>query len=139
MAGKRLNHGAGLHCRVTGTVVGTPMYKMVKNGTVPMLGLNMTYEEYDGTPSFCRVTLFGNRAEAAVKSVQSGQEITVGGTVRLNSWEKNGETKHGLSMIASTIETADQSDAGEAGHSRARGNAPGWTHPTIYDDGADLF
>lgn len=139
MAGKCSNHGAGLHCRVTGTVVGNPMYKMVKNGTVPMLGLNILYTEYDGSSSLCRATLFGNRAEAAVRAVQSGQEITAEGTVRLNSWEKNGETKYGLSMLANKIVTAVQSDAGEAGHSRARGNAPGRTHPDIYDDGADLF
>lgn len=131
------NRGAGLHCSVTGTVVGEPMFRMVKNGTVPMLGMTVSFPEYDGNSSYCRVTLFGNQAQALANRIRRGQTITAEGTVRLNSWEKNGETKHGLSMLASKVAVGGASSGTASAHSG--GNASRRSPPTDYDDGGDLF
>lgn len=103
MDGKYPRRGVGLQCSVTGTVIGNPLFKMVKNGTVPMLGLTVTYDEYDGAPSACRVTLFGDQAQAIADKVVRGQKIEAVGTGSLNSWEKNGEKKHGLGILAQRI------------------------------------
>jgi len=104
MDAKDPRRNSGLHGSVTGTITGDPLSKMVKNGTVPMLGMNLVYEEYDGSSSFCRVTLFGNQAQAADGKLKAGQAVTAEGTVRMNTWDKNGETRHGLSMLASRVE-----------------------------------
>jgi len=105
----------GLHGSITGTIKGKVLSKTVKNGTVPMLGMNVVYEEYDGSTSFCRVTLFGNQAQAIDGKLETGQTVTAEGTVRLNSWDKNGETMHGLSMLASRLKVEDDSGNGSAG------------------------
>ncbi len=111
MSSSNRPNGAGLHCHISGTIVGNPLFKMVKNGTVPMLGMTVTYDEYDGSSSACRITLFGNQAQNLADRIARGQVITAEGTVRLNSWEKDGETKHGLSMLATNINTVGGSFA----------------------------
>lgn len=138
MDGKDPSCGVGLHCCVTGTVVGEPMLKMVKNGTVPMLGMTVSFPEYDGAKSACRVTLFGKQAQAFADKVSRGQRLTVEGTIRLNSWEKNGETKHGLSMLASKIEVAGGVSS-RRGYAGPGGNGSRRALSAAYDDDADLF
>lgn len=127
-------YGNGLHCHVTGTVVGNPLNQMVKNGTVPMLGMTLAYSEYDGNSSYCRVTLFGNQAQALANRIRRGQTITAEGTVRLNSWEKSGETKHGLSMLASRVKVEDGS-----GEGTRHFPTPKRIAPPVEDNGADMF
>jgi single-stranded DNA-binding protein len=78
-------HGAGLSCSVTGTVIGKPLFKMVKNGTVPMLGATLRYDEYDGSTSICRTTIFGARAQAIADQIKAGTRIQVEGTGTVNT------------------------------------------------------
>ncbi len=93
----------GLQCSVTGTVIGKPLAKMVKNGTVPMLGMTVSYVEYDGATSFCRATLFGYNAQVLATQIGPGQRVTVEGTGSLSTWERNGEKRHGLSILAQSV------------------------------------
>lgn len=93
----------GLQCSVTGTVIGKPLAKMVKNGTVPMLGMTVSYVEYDGSTSFCRATLFGSNAPVLTPQITPGQRVTVEGTGSLSSWEKNGEKQHGFAILAQSV------------------------------------
>lgn len=107
MDAKNPNRSAGLQCSVTGAVIGKPLFKMVKNETVPMLGLTVLYDEYDGSTSICRVTLFGDQAQAMAGKIDRDQMIEVVGTGNVNSWEKNGEKKHGLAILARRIHLLD--------------------------------
>lgn len=132
------NRGNGLHGRLTGTVVGEPLFRMVKNGTVPMLAMTMKFSEYDGATSICRVTAFGNQADALADQVRQGLTVTAEGTVRLNSWEKNGETKYGLAMLAKKIGVGGGSPSGTACASSG-GNGPRRARQIVIDDDADLF
>lgn len=132
------NRGDGLHGRVTGTVAGEPLFRMVKNGTVPMLGITVSFPEHAGTTSVCRVTLFGNEADALADHVRRGLTVTAEGTVRLNSWEKNGETKHGLAMLANKIDVGGGSPSGGA-CARSGGNGSQRARQIVIDNDADLF
>jgi single-stranded DNA-binding protein len=97
-----------LHCAVTGNVIGKPTFRMVKNGTVPMLDVTVVYPEHDGKTSVCRATVFGDQAKAIAGKV--GPDCTVGieGMVTVNSWEKDGEKRHGLATLARRIKVMDE-------------------------------
>jgi hypothetical protein len=65
--------------------------------------MTVTYDEYDGTPSICRVTMFGDQVQAIADKMCRGQRIEAVGTGSLNSWEKNGEKKHGFGILAQRV------------------------------------
>jgi single-stranded DNA-binding protein len=147
MSEQNLPHGTGLGCSVTGTVIGKPLYRMVKNGTVPMLGATLRYDEYDGSTSICRTTLFGDRAQEVANRIKTGTRIRVEGTGTVNTWEKDGEKRHGLAILARRIKVEDDggegsSDAAYAGredNSTRHFQPPRRIAPPVENNGIDVF
>lgn len=68
------------------------------------------------------VTAFGSLAKRAVKSLKKGDRVTVLGTLKSSSYEKDGENRRGFEVIAHSIEKAqllgkaDSEAAAIAGH-----------------------
>ena len=52
------------------------------------------------------VTAFGSLAKRAVKSLKKGDRVTVLGTLKSSSYEKDGENRRGFEVIAYSIEKA---------------------------------
>lgn len=50
------------------------------------------------------VTAFGSLANRAIHSLKKGDRVTVLGTVKISSYEKDGENRRGFEIIADTIE-----------------------------------
>ena len=125
MSEQNLPHGAGLGCSVSGTVIGNPLSRMVKNGTVPMLGATLRYDEYDGSTSVCRATILGDRAQEIANQIRTGTRIRVEGTGTVNTWEKDGEKRHGLAILARRIKVEDDDGEGSSGAEYAGSGAHG--------------
>lgn len=52
------------------------------------------------------VTAFGSLAKRAAKSLKKGERVTVIGTLKTSSFEKDGEARRGFEVIAYSIEKA---------------------------------
>jgi single-strand DNA-binding protein len=52
------------------------------------------------------VTAFGSLAKRAAKSLKKGDRVTVLGTLKTSSFEKDGEARRGFELIAYSIEMA---------------------------------
>ena len=60
--------------------------------------------EYEDTASFFDVTLFGKRAEALSKYLKKGQSVVVQGRLEQQRWEKDGQKRSKVVIIANEIE-----------------------------------
>lgn len=59
--------------------------------------------EWEDVPSFFDCTLFGSRAEKLAGYLTKGTRIVVTGFLRQSSWEKNGERRSKVEVIADDI------------------------------------
>lgn len=56
------------------------------------------------TPQWVRVAVFGERATELAASVHKGDTVYVEGRLKLSTWEKDGQTRHGLECIATLVQ-----------------------------------
>ena len=63
---------------------------------------------HDSNSQIGRVLRDSARQEAAEKlaRLKAGDAVAIAGSAKLTSWEKDGETKHGLSVTASAVLSA---------------------------------
>lgn len=92
----------GMNCAFTGTIVGEPVLKMVKNGTLPLLTLTVVFAESNGT-TITRVNRFGDQAKDLSEVLACGRMVQVEGIVSLNTWIKDGVPKSGFCVTARSI------------------------------------
>lgn len=59
--------------------------------------------EWEDVPSFFDVTLFGSRAEKLAGYLTKGTRVVVVGFLRQSSWEKNGERRSKIEVIADDV------------------------------------
>ena len=99
----------------TATIVGNttrdPDLRYATSGTA-VLGLTVAVNERrrnaageweDTDPTFVDVTLFGDTAENTAASCPKGTRVIVWGRLRQERWEKDGETRSKLAMVADEI------------------------------------
>lgn len=60
--------------------------------------------EWTDYPNFVDVTIFGNRANALATYLLKGTKVAIDGKLRFSSWEKNGERRSKLEVIAEDVE-----------------------------------
>lgn len=60
--------------------------------------------EYEDSVSFIPCTLFGNRANGLHKVLKKGAKIIVSGELKSSHWEKDGEKRSKIEVIARDIE-----------------------------------
>lgn len=60
--------------------------------------------EWDDVPNFVDCSTFGKRAESLSKYLSRGQKVTVAGKLHYSSWEKDGQKRSKLSVIADEVE-----------------------------------
>jgi single-strand DNA-binding protein len=57
----------------------------------------------DGEPTWFRVSVFGPMAENVVESFEKGSRVIVMGGMKTNAWEKDGEKRTSLEIIADAV------------------------------------
>ena len=57
----------------------------------------------DGDPQFFDVKVFGKMAENVAESIRKGMRVSVTGRLQQSSWEKDGERKSKIEIVADTV------------------------------------
>lgn len=57
----------------------------------------------DGEPTWFRVSAFGSIAENIAESLEKGSRVIVMGEMKTNAWEKDGEKRTSLEIIADAV------------------------------------
>lgn len=61
-------------------------------------------QEWEDHPNFVDVTVFGARAEALSRYLSKGTKVALSGKLRYSSWERDGQKRSKLEVIAEEIE-----------------------------------
>ena len=86
---------------------------------------NQRTGEWEDYPNFVDVTMFGNRAEALSRILAKGMKVAIDGSLRYSSWERDGQKRSKLEVIADEIEfMSRQQDGAVQASSAARQAAP---------------
>lgn len=100
------------HAVVAGNVTRDPELRATKGGTA-VLGFgiacnesrkNQQTGEWEDYPNFFEVTVFGTRAESLGKIIHKGMKVTVDGKLHYSSWEKDGQKRSKVEIVANEVE-----------------------------------
>lgn len=103
---------------ITGTMTKNPELSDAKSGTkVGKLSIAVNSsrkkgEEWVQEVSFFNVTCFGKLAENLAKFTQKGSRIVVDGKIKQDTWEKDGQKRSAVSIIADDIKFPPKSKSG---------------------------
>ena len=60
--------------------------------------------EWESVPNYVDVVMFGSRARALAGRLAKGAKVAVAGKLRWQSWERDGQTRTKLDVIADEVE-----------------------------------
>lgn len=66
--------------------------------------LNQQSQEWEDYPNFIDVVVFGNMADSMGKMLHKGMKVCIDGKLRYTSWEKDGQKRSKVEVVAQTIE-----------------------------------
>lgn len=98
---------------IAGNLTRDPELRSLNDGTdVVMFSVAVNDRKKDGdewvdVPNFFDVELFGRRAKSLNDHLAKGRKVTVQGKLRFRKWEKGGETRTKVYIIASDVEYMD--------------------------------
>lgn len=78
---------------------------------------NQSTGEWEDTPNFVDVTVFGARAEALSRFLTKGSKVAIEGKLRWSQWEKDGEKRSKLEVVADEVEFLSSREGGSGGSS----------------------
>jgi single-strand DNA-binding protein len=99
-----------------GNLTRDPELKYAHNGsaiTAFGLAVNQKSGEREET-LFVDVTTFGKTAELANQYLGKGSQVLLDGRLRLEQWEKDGQKRSKLSVIADRVQFLSRKDGGDA-------------------------
>ena len=97
---------------ITGSVTRDPELREGATGT-SVLSLSVAVNdrrrnaesgEWEDVPNYVDVTMFGNRAAAIAKHVAKGDKLAIEGKLRWQSWERDGQKRSKLDVVADEVE-----------------------------------
>jgi len=65
---------------------------------------NQQTQEWEDRPNFIDVVVFGNMADSLSKMLHKGMKVAVDGKLRYTSWEKDGQKRSKVEVVAQHIE-----------------------------------
>ena len=83
--------------------------------------------EWEDRPNFVDCVMFGARAESLGSIMRKGMKVTVEGKLRYSQWEKDGQRRSKLEVIADEVELPPRMDAqdnGSTNYTSRQQNAP---------------
>ena len=129
---------------ISGFLTRDPELRMTAGGT-PVLSFgiavnerhrNQQTGEWKDYANFIDCTMFGKRAEALSRYLSKGTKVALSGKLRYSSWERDGQKRSKLEVIAEEIEFLSRDgDVARTAAPQARVQAPP-EQPTegIYED-----
>lgn len=108
--------------------VGSVAPESATKSGLSILRFSLATTEYGGKSNpkvteWHEIKIFGKRAEALAQYIEKGRAVNVVGSIRTDSWEKDGEKRKKTYIMASDVELGAKS---EASHSSQ--------HPAAMDD-----
>lgn len=89
----------------SGTLVNDPVSRTSANGkSYCTCSLRVPAEDADAM--LVSIIAFAADAVTAILALQRGDSVAIAGRAGLTSWEKDGEQRHGLSVVADKVLTA---------------------------------
>jgi single-strand DNA-binding protein len=80
-------------------------------------------EEWKEEPCFVDVKIFGRMAETSSEYLSKGRQCAVEGRLSYSKWEKDGQTRSKLEVIANNIQFLGQGQQGRGGERSAGADA----------------
>lgn len=110
---------------ISGNLTRDPELRATAGGTsVLKLGMavndrrkNQQSGEWEDYANFVDVTVFGARGEALSRILTKGTKVAIEGKLRWSSWEKDGEKRSKLEVIADEVEIMSARGEGGSGGS----------------------
>lgn len=65
---------------------------------------NSTTGEWEERPNFFNVTVWGNQAESCANYLAKGRPVAIQGRLRYESWERDGEKRSAVKIVAQTVQ-----------------------------------
>ena len=118
---------------ITGNLTRDPELRSTSSGmSVLKLGVavndrrkNAQTGEWEDSPNFVDVTVFGNRAEALSRFLNKGSKVAIEGKLRWSQWENpQGEKRSKLEVVADEIEFLSSRESGSGGGGHQAPAAP---------------
>jgi single-strand DNA-binding protein len=95
---------------LTGNLTRDPELHSTPSGTsVCKLGVAVNTrrkngEQWEEKPNFFRVTVFGRQAESCHQYLKKGRPVAVDGRLEWSSWERDGQKRESIDIIADTVQ-----------------------------------
>ncbi|RME83098.1 MAG: single-stranded DNA-binding protein [Planctomycetota bacterium] len=106
-----------------GRLTRDPELRYTNSGTaVADLGLavNRYYTSPDGTKKdetcFLDITVWGKQAENCHKYLAKGRQVFVEGRLKMDTWEKDGQRRSKIGVVADTVQFLDRSPSVETSY-----------------------
>ena len=74
---------------------------------------NQQTGEWEDRPNFIECTMFGTRAEKLAQYLHKGMKVAIDGKLRYSQWEKDGQRRSKLEVIAEELEFMSRQDGGQ--------------------------
>ena len=74
---------------------------------------NQQTGEWEDRPNFIECTMFGTRAEKLAQYLHKGMKVAIEGKLRYSQWEKDGQRRSKLEVIAEELEFMSRHDGGQ--------------------------
>lgn len=74
---------------------------------------NQQTGEWEDRPNFIECTMFGTRAEKLAQYLHKGMKVAIEGKLRYSQWEKDGQKRSKLEVIAEEFEFMSRQDSGQ--------------------------
>lgn len=121
---------------ISGNLTRDPELKQTQGGTsVLQMGVavnerrkNPQTGEWEDYPNFVDVTMFGKRAEAVSHYVSKGSKVAIEGRLHYRSWEKDGQRRSKLEVVADEVEFMSRQEAASGGHCNDGNNYTTYGH-----------
>ena len=92
--------------------------------------------EWEDYANFLDVTLFGTRAESLADYLTKGKKVAIEGKLRWSQWERDGQKRSKVEIVADYIELIGGKDGSSGGRSEAQHVKAEVIDPasSVYDD-----
>lgn len=108
---------------ISGNLTRDPELRATASG-LPVMGFGMAVNdrrknqqtgEWEDYANFVDVTMFGNRAESLSRFLEKGSKVAIEGKLHWSQWEREGQKRSKLEVIATEVELMSRSKNSESG------------------------
>ena len=83
---------------------------------------NQQTGEWEDRPNFIDCVVFGKRAESLSRFLCKGMKVALDGKLRYSSWEKDGQKRSKIEVVADDIDVMQRRDQSNGGGYQSRSN-----------------